>query len=80
VSDRLEYLTRENRRLRRQVAFLEPERHRLELLLADASNYAGLHTGCRPATLLGVFATTHSIDLARPAWVEQRDRERQRTA
>lgn len=63
------------RALERQVVMLQAERRRLELLLGEACRYGAHHTGCRWDTLLGVFAETHRLNLARPAWVEERERE-----
>ena len=67
------YRSEKMRGLERRTEMLEAERRRLELLLGEACRYAGYHTGCSPWTLLDVFAETHRTNLARPAWIEERD-------
>ena len=60
----------------RRVEFLEGERARLEALLAEALRYGAHHTGCSALTLLVALAETRRINLARPAWIEERDGEK----
>jgi hypothetical protein len=62
--------------LTRRVSFLEAERRRLEVLLGEACRYGAHHSGVSSKSLLGVLAETHRITLARPAWIEESDREK----
>jgi len=62
------------RRLEGEVRHLRAERKRLELLLGHALRIAVGGTDVSPWALLDVIAELAGTDLARPAWVEERER------
>ena len=70
--DLAEYRLRRNRRLERENEHLRAERLRLERLLAVALRVAVGKHDITP--LLEGIATLLGTNLARPAWVEHRDR------
>jgi len=49
---------------------------RLEVLLGEACRYGAHHTGVSFESLVEVLAETHGFNLARSAWIEERDRQK----
>jgi hypothetical protein len=70
------YRAEKMRALTRHVDFLEAERRRLEVLLGEAYRYGAHHSGVSSGSLLGVLAETRRINLARPAWIEEGDKQK----
>ena len=62
------------RRLKRENELLRAERTRLECLLADALLIACCGTNVEPGALLEALAELSGTNLARPAYVEHRER------
>lgn len=69
-----EYRARRNRRLELENEHLRAERLRLERLLGRALQVAVAKTGVPEAALLEVIAELEGTDLARPAYLEHRER------
>lgn len=72
---RARYRAEKMRALTKRVEVLEAEERRLYILLGEAVTYGAHHSGVSFQSLLEVLAETHRINLARPAWVEERNRE-----
>jgi hypothetical protein len=70
------YQAEKTRALARRAEHQDHELARHRLLLADALQLAVAGTTVDRWALLDVIAATRGINLARPAWVEERDRER----
>lgn len=68
------------RRLERENEMLRGERDRSERLLALAVDSLSRKTGVSVQLLMDLFAAILGTDLARPAWVEARERRRREAA
>jgi hypothetical protein len=73
-----EHRSERAQRLERENEHLRAERIRLERLLADALTVAVAGTGVSPTALLDLFGALRETDLARPAFIEHRERMRVR--
>jgi hypothetical protein len=72
--DLVEYRRERSAKLERENDYLRGERDRTERLLALALEVAVAKTNVSPLALLEVLAAYLGTDLARPAWLEQRER------
>jgi hypothetical protein len=70
------YRAEKTRALERRAEHLDAELRRHRLLLGDALEIAVAHTSVDRWALLDVIADSRGMNLAKPAWVEARERER----